>query len=84
MPNAIPNERGFKFKFFSNEGNEPPHVHVFKGNGKFPKAKFWLTPKPKLLYSEGFTVQEQRIIAGIIIRKYKRMIEKWNRHFQNK
>jgi hypothetical protein len=83
MPNAIPDERGFKFKFFSNEGNEPPHIHVFKGNGLYPKAKYWLTPHPKLVYSEGFTVQEQRIIEEIISHKHAFMLKKWKDHFNN-
>jgi hypothetical protein len=34
-------EDGYSFYFFSNENNEPPHVHVSKGGGK---AKWWLTP----------------------------------------
>ncbi|MBS1546075.1 MAG: DUF4160 domain-containing protein [Bacteroidetes bacterium] len=25
---------GFKFKFYSNENHEPPHVHVVKGNAE--------------------------------------------------
>jgi hypothetical protein len=34
---------GFKFFFYSNEGDprEPPHVHITKGGAK---AKFWLRP----------------------------------------
>ena len=30
-----------RFFFFSNEGNEPPHIHVEAG-GQY--AKFWLRP----------------------------------------
>jgi len=30
-----------RFFFFSNEGTEPPHVHVEYANGH---AKFWLNP----------------------------------------
>ena len=32
---------GFRFFFFSNEGNEPAHIHVEKQEGY---AKFWLAP----------------------------------------
>lgn len=32
---------GFRFFFFSNEGLEPPHVHVEHDDGH---AKFWLQP----------------------------------------
>lgn len=31
----------FRFFFYSNEGNEPPHIHVQEGNCL---AKFWLDP----------------------------------------
>src|SRR5262245_37627615 len=31
----------FRFFFFSNEGREPPHIHVRAGGDE---AKFWLDP----------------------------------------
>jgi hypothetical protein len=31
----------YRFFFFSNESNEPPHIHV-KASGD--EAKFWLEP----------------------------------------
>lgn len=32
---------GYRFYFFSNEGSEPPHIHIDKrGN----TAKYWLNP----------------------------------------
>jgi hypothetical protein len=33
---------GFRFFFFSNEGEEPPHVHVERAESV---AKFWLQPE---------------------------------------
>jgi hypothetical protein len=32
---------GFRFFFFINESQEPPHVHIRKGDGL---AKLWLAP----------------------------------------
>lgn len=32
---------GFRFFFFSNEGNEPIHIHIEKADCY---AKFWLDP----------------------------------------
>jgi len=58
-------------------------VHVFKGNAEYPEAKYWLTPKPELVYSKGFTIRENTIIRDIILLKYRRMIEKWKKHFKN-
>lgn len=40
---------GYRFFFFSNEGNEPPHVHVEKADGY---GKLWLEPVA-LAYSTG-------------------------------
>lgn len=40
----------YRFYFFSNEGQEPPHIHIDKGRGT---AKFWLSPV-KLASSAGF------------------------------
>ncbi|WP_300971204.1 DUF4160 domain-containing protein [Thiocapsa sp.] len=33
--------RGFRFHFYSDEGNEPPHIHVRGAEGE---CKFWLDP----------------------------------------
>ncbi|MES2615306.1 MAG: DUF4160 domain-containing protein [Bdellovibrionota bacterium] len=33
---------GLRFFFYSNENQEPMHVHVKSGNGE---AKFWLYPE---------------------------------------
>lgn len=45
--------QGFKFFFYSNEGNplEPPHIHV-RAAGK--EAKFWLSPEVWLADIDGF------------------------------
>ena len=32
---------GFKFRFYSSDGNEPPHMHVIRGEAE---AKIWLQP----------------------------------------
>ncbi|MDQ3015894.1 MAG: DUF4160 domain-containing protein [Bacteroidota bacterium] len=40
MPNVFRKD-GYRFFFFSNEGNEPPHIHIELGGAY---AKFWLDP----------------------------------------
>src|SRR2546425_13350762 len=55
MPTLLRVE-GFRFFFFSNEGQEPPHVHVSKGDGV---AKLWLVPI-ELAYASGLTPAELR------------------------
>jgi hypothetical protein len=32
---------GFRFHFYSDESNEPPHIHVAASEGE---CKFWLAP----------------------------------------
>ena len=36
---------GYKIYFWSNEGNEPVHVHVAKGNQTANATKIWLPPE---------------------------------------
>jgi len=66
--------RGFKFFFFSQEGNEPAHIHVSKGDGA---AKFWLNPV-KLEYNDGFKKQELRAVIEIMERHEAELIRAWN------
>ncbi len=67
--------RGFKFFFFSQEGNEPPHVHVAKGDGE---AKIWLNPV-KLAYNEGFKKQELSAIIVMVERHEAELLRAWNK-----
>ena len=69
---------GFRFFFYSNENNEPPHIHVSKGNGY---AKFWLIPTIEM--SEYCNMKEQEIKQVWLITElnYKLFIDKWNEYF---
>lgn len=68
---------GFRFFFFSNEGNEPPHVHVSRGNGL---AKLWLNPLA-VAYSERFNPAEQRRLREIVFANRAMFVMRWNEHF---
>jgi hypothetical protein len=72
-------EKGYKFKFYSNEMEEPAHVHVSKGDGN---AKFWLEPVISEVYSYGFTVRERRDIRGIIRSNSDLLKRKWHEYFK--
>ena len=52
MP-AVFRLEGFRFHFFSNEGDprEPIHIHIAKAGAD---AKFWLYPEIQLAYNRGF------------------------------
>lgn len=72
-------EKGYKFKFYSNENEEPTHVHVSKGDGN---AKYWLEPAIEEVYSYGFTVRERRDIRKIIRLNSDRLKKKWHEYFK--
>ncbi len=68
---------GYRFFFFSNEGNEPKHVHVEKAE-KY--AKFWINPV-LLVVSYKLNSHELKKIEDIIEIKSKEIEVKWNEYF---
>ena len=46
---------GFRFFFYSNENNEPAHIHIKKGDAN---GKIWLLPKFEVAYLSGFSTSE--------------------------
>lgn len=68
---------GFRFFFFSNENNEPVHIHIEKAEDA---AKFWLNPVV-LEYNYGFTSGELKQIENIIQENSQKIILKWNEYF---
>ena len=70
-------ERGFRFFFWSNERNEPPHVHVELGDGY---AKVWLSPV-SLAQSGGFGAREVRDLLAIVTEHRGEMEQAWHDHY---
>jgi hypothetical protein len=64
MP-VIFRHKGFRFLFYSNEGDplEPVHIHVVKDE---IDSKFWLWPKVAVVYNDGFNVGILRKLVEII------------------
>ncbi len=69
--------RGISFLFYSNEGQEPPHIHVRKADAE---AKFWLEPTVEMEFSNDFSVSELRFIREIIEQHREDFIRKWRDH----
>lgn len=67
----------FRFFFFSNEGDEPIHVHVESGDNY---AKFWLEPV-QLARSIGYSAGELNVIRKLVMGNVDRFKEKWHEHF---
>jgi len=64
-----------KYYFWSNEGNEPPHIHVRKGDAF---AKYWLGPPLWLDRNHGFGRKQLRFIEKAIEQNIELIWEKWN------
>jgi len=69
--------RGFRFYFWNNERNEPPHVHVESGDGY---AKFWLAPI-RLAESIGYDAAEVRDLLAIVTQHRDEMEQAWHEPF---
>ena len=70
---------GYRFFFFSLEGNEPPHVHVENGD---KVAKFWLGPV-NLASSYGFRSHELAKVRKIVSEQAAYFLEKWYEYFSS-
>ena len=67
----------FQFFFFSNEGREPPHIHV-RASGD--EAKFWLDPV-QLAANYGFNASDINEIKLLVIEYQEDLLEAWHEHF---
>ena len=71
-------QSGFRFFFYSNENDEPIHIHVKKGNAE---GKIWLEPLVEIAYLLRFTNGEEREIMDIVSNNEELFKQKWNEHF---
>jgi len=75
MPTVL--RRGpFRFFFFSNEGQEPPHIHVKAAENE---AKFWLDPI-ELTANYGFNGKELTRIRRLVEEHQITFLEAWHEH----
>lgn len=72
--------KGYKFFFFSNEGDplESVHIHVRKGESV---AKFWILPEVSLFSSWGMSPHELSMLEDIVGEQKEQIVEKWNEYF---
>ncbi len=69
---------GLRFFFYSNENNEPAHIHVTKGNAT---GKVWLEPEIEVVYFKGFTNSEERPILEVVNAHIEEFKEKSYEYF---
>jgi hypothetical protein len=68
----------YRFFFFSNKRNEPPHIHVESGDDY---AKFWLYPV-QLAKSVGYNSKELNAIRQLVLENTGLFEEKWHEYFE--
>jgi len=68
-----------RFFFYSNEGNEPPHIHVELAGAV---AKFWLDPV-SLASSSRFRAHELRRLERSVSDHRQEFLEAWRDFFQS-
>ncbi len=71
--------KGFRFFFFSNDINEPAHIHV-ESDDKY--AKFWLEPV-QLVKSVGYNARELSEIRNIITENIGILRRGWHEYFSH-
>lgn len=68
---------GFRFYFYSHEPNEPPHVHVDRGEATI---KVWLEPV-EVAKSRGFRAHEIGGIVALVEANRTLLLEAWHEYF---
>ncbi|MEQ9811176.1 MAG: DUF4160 domain-containing protein [Azospirillaceae bacterium] len=78
MPTVL-RENGFRFYFFSNEGQEPPHVHVDKAD---QAMKIWL----ETLAVAGVRMRriDRNAALAIVERHRDSLLEAWHGFFSGR
>jgi len=73
---------GWRLFFYSNENNEPIHIHAVKAD---MECKYWIDIENfeiKEAFSHDLTVQARREIKKIIYSHFDYIIEQWNIYFK--
>lgn len=67
----------YRFQFFSNDGTEPPHIHVSRDTAL---AKYWLG-SCSLAKNRGFRDHELNMIQRLVVEHRETLIEAWHDYF---
>jgi len=77
IPSAMPTVlrvAGFRFHFYSDEGSEPPHIHVDAGDAE---CKFWLSPVA-LAKNRGMSPVDIRKVERLVYEHQMLLLEKYD------
>ncbi len=68
---------GYKFRFYSSDLNEPPHMHVIRDDNE---AKVWLQPID-VEYNRGYNKAKINRILKLTKQNQQKLLEVWYDHF---
>jgi hypothetical protein len=67
----------YKFRFYSSDVGEPPHVHVIDGD---MMAKIWLRPV-SVEHNHGYNRAQLNYILKLTRENQARLLTNWNEYF---
>ena len=72
--------KGYKFFFYSNEGEprKPRHIHIRKGTYV---AKYWIEPEVRLESAWGLNPKELNKLEKVVEEKIDLIKEAWDEYF---
>lgn len=70
----------FRFHFYSDEGREPPHIHVRTPDGE---CKFWLVPVILLAANKGVRTHDLRQIENLVYEHQEELKKAYNERHSN-
>lgn len=77
MTPTVHREGPFRYFFYSNEGTEPPHIHVEGADGS---AKVWIGTGAMASHT-GIRPADLARITAIVREHRTQFMEAWNGHF---
>jgi hypothetical protein len=69
----------YRVFFYSNEGHEPPHVHIERDDAV---AKFWLAAVD-LANNNNFRTHELTRLQRLVVENQQEWLEKWHEFHRN-
>ena len=70
----------YRFFFYADERQEPPHIHVIAAE---KEAKYWLEPL-ELSWNDGFRSGELKEIELLIMANLNLILEPWHVFFKTR
>ncbi len=65
----------YRFHFYSDEGHEPPHIHVRSADGE---CKFWLAPAICLAQNRGIKPHDLRVIEKHVFANHSLLLQAYH------